>query len=152
MESFEFKGQRFCGWTRLTSPAGLRRHLKRLRRMPSDVAELEGMASEEAVVEFATGARQCAVWREYRELEPSLLLGREAFGAVDQTSSLAADPESDAPFAHAGGPAILKENEGGVIEYATLVEALESTVQRSGERGITYAADPPPSPRLTLPC
>ena len=80
------------------------------------------------------------VSREYKEIEPSLLLGCERFGDVDERTSTAQDASSTAPLAHAVGPPLLSESDGGAVEHATLVGALYFAARNHGDRGITYAS------------
>ena len=104
--------------------------------MPHAAGELESLVGE-TDAQLAT-----AVWREYRELEPSLLLGREHFGAVGQTFSAAADLQSEAPMAHARGPALMQAGAGGVVEQD---RALDRRARRVAPLDAVGPHDEPPS-------
>lgn len=80
----------------------------RVRRTPNDATDIESLSSlmsSESLQLTAGGDSPVdgahLVWREFRELEPSLLLGREQFGNVEQAVSARPDPESRAPAAQA---------------------------------------------------
>ena len=135
------QGRRFCVGrdSHIPQPCAA----TRLRRLPQDASELSlaKLVADECEAEDAARSQSFATtWRAYRELEPSLLLGSERFGAVDQNLSAAPDHTSEAPKAHAQGPALLPAGAGGVVEHADLVEALEATARDSGHRGVTYAS------------
>lgn len=117
----------------------------RVRRMPRDAsgrvdfASLESVREAEGSAEPAAPGGAVAVWREYDEVGPEIVLGVERFGSIDAAVSSAADTGSDAPLAYCRGPELLPASAGGAPEHETLAHALLHTAKHApASVGITY--------------
>lgn len=116
----------------------------RVRRIPRvsgsiDFASLADAQESEEEAAAAPETGPVSVWREYENVGPEIILGRERFGGLGVGLSALVDAESDSPLAHSCGPALRSAANGGPPEHATLVAALEHTARASpGSCGITF--------------
>jgi hypothetical protein len=120
--------------------------VRRLPRDPHsghiDYAEL-ACASLDSLSQQAVVSGPVIVKRESPPHDAAaLLLGRESFGDVNETSSQisASAPSGQSRSAYARGPPLLSEAAGGAPEHTTLVAALEANAACavSADRGISY--------------
>ena len=117
------------------------RRVRRIPRLQDSTVDANALRDACAIVEDVTQQRcPIVLSREYKEMAPSLLLGFEAFDAVDERFSTSSDDASSAQLAHASGPPLLSASAGGTVEHPTLVDALVHTARHAGRRGITYAS------------
>ncbi len=113
---------------------------RRLRRLPT-AAELQTLSAADSEPAVLGPDGPVVVAREYAEAEPTLLLGRERFGSVDESFSQAVDDRGDQPLAHASGRRLRPAAQGGAPEHATLTAALDHTSRHApADRGITYVS------------
>jgi len=81
------------------------------------------------------------VRREYTEDEPTLLMGRDRFGDVNDgfTTALADEHGEQSASAYASGGPLLDSS--ALESHRTLIDALISAAHTRPERGITYVSD-----------